>query len=155
MMAEDQYRKLVRRFNVVLTVSILTAAMSLIALALVFIFSPRTETRYITGERGDPGQSIIGPQGPAGQAIVGERGPAGNDGVDGQTVINEKQTVIERRGEPGPKGDSGAPGREIELQRNQDTGDVEWRYDGDSFWQVLLPVCEVTQTCEVANGSTD
>lgn len=75
---------------------------------------------------GPAGKSTVGATGAMGQSIVG---PPGKDGKDGESII-------------GPKGDSivgppGPPGREVELKKDQTTGDFYIRYTGDVAWQLI------------------
>lgn len=98
----------------------------------------------LTGEmgyRGLPG--IPGLQGPKGDisvvTVTGPQGPAGVQGEPGP------------QGEPGTQGEPGEPGqsgREIELRTNPINGNLEWRYDGDLSWHVLMKACQITKTCE-------
>lgn len=156
-MTDEQYKRLMRRFNFVLYACIVTVALFLIAIALHFMLMPGSAQQSVgpVGPRGEQGESIVGPQGPPGASIVGERGPVGEAGADGATVITEKETVLEKTGEQGPQGNPGPAGREVELQRNAATGDLEWRYVGDELWQLLLEGCELTGVCETDGGSAD
>ena len=40
----------------------------------------------------------------------------------------------------GLKGNDGADGREIEINRNSNTGMIEWRYVGEETWKELMPI---------------
>jgi len=71
----------------------------------------------VEGPKGDPAPIVPGPPGP-----VGAPGTNGKDGVDGKD---------------GEDGKDGSNGREIELRKNPESLETEWRYVGTKIWQVV------------------
>lgn len=70
--------------------------------------------------------------------LVGPRGPKGDKGLPGE------------KGERGPKGQKGDDGREIELRKTATA--IEWRYENDSQWQVLLSLKDIKGTTNIIGG---
>lgn len=109
---------------------------------------PQPEVRHYVGEPGPQGaQGVQGVQGVAGESIQGAQGIQGTPGEAGKTIERVVVQPEPVKAEPGPtgpqgeKGEMGEPGRSPELRHNPETGDVEWKLEGDRFWQVLLPSC--------------
>lgn len=105
---------------------------------------------------------VIGAAGNTGSA--GAIGPQGEAGLNGQSIVGPQgiqgTTGITIEGAPGPKGDQGAqgepgtPGKTQEFRMNPDTGDLEYKYDNDRYWTVLIP-CDQLNTCvEADDGSS-
>lgn len=112
-------------------------------------------TQIVKGPTGDIGP--VGPAGPQGQTGISLQGSPGPQGVQGQPGVNVTPDQIASavsdylQANPpiqGGQGDPGISGREVELQSDPLTGDLEWRYVGDSFWQPLLKLCQITNTCQ-------
>lgn len=88
------------------------------------------------------------------EELRGDQGFRGSDGVDGMNGVDGKdgkdsvsvKTVIKEQ--VPVKGDIGQAGREVEFQYNNLKQRIEWRYVGESFWQVLVDACELTNTCQ-------
>lgn len=77
------------------------------------------------------------------ESLKGSDGIDGRNGMDGTRVEVIREIVVERTTPmKGDTGDPGTDGRMPELQWNPETG-LESRYEGDSFWQLLIPKCEI------------
>lgn len=96
---------------------------------------------------GQDGESIVGPQGERGyvgpQGVPGPQGSNGPQGFNGVS-IQGPQGPQGQSGPQGIQGEQGVPGqdgREIERRCNAKKKRIEWRYNGDEFWQVefILP----------------
>jgi hypothetical protein len=74
--------------------------------------------------------NIPGPQGPKGESAKPVPGPQGSPGPPGK----DGASVVGPAGPAGPPGIPGAPGREIELSKDPETGDLYFRYSGDTTW---------------------
>lgn len=88
------------------------------------------------GPKGDSGKN--------GESIIGPVGPEGSQGVQGESGI---QGASGTPGEKGEKGDVGPAGKEVEFRHNSSKNRIEWRYVGDSLWQILAKDCQLTNTC--------
>lgn len=141
-MTEEQERRLYKRFTIVYWLFVVAIVLFLISLFV----RQEPQVNNFVGQRGETGMQ--GPKGDPGVTVQGLRGVPGEPG---KTVITENTTVVERPGEQGPQGEAGEPGREVEIQKNPDTGDVEWRYKGDRLWQTLIELCDL-KICEAENG---
>lgn len=108
-------------------------------------------------KNGVDGQSIVGPQG-----LSGTNGLNGVDGINGQNVTSDQiatavsaylQVNPPASGAQGEKGDTGLQGpagtdaSTVELQYNTVKAQIEWRYNGDTSWQVLVQTCALTNSC--------
>lgn len=70
----------------------------------------------------------------------GDTGKAGKDGKDSvSTNTVEQTTVIEKVPVNGKDGKDGAPGRELELGKDE-LGNIVWRYIGTKLWNKLEAV---------------
>lgn len=110
-----------------------------------FIFTAITTdpvVHMLQDEDGDILELLKGDPGPKGDK--GEDGSNGKDGTDGKDGNNG---VNGRDGE-GVQGEPGPPGREVEFQYNETKNRIEWRYVGDSRWQVLVDGCKLVKSCE-------
>lgn len=67
---------------------------------------------------------------PGHDGVNGQDGKPGNDGANGQDGV-------------------GVGGREVEMQANPLSGNLEWRYIGDDSWQLLIKKCQITDSCDV------
>lgn len=165
-MNDKQHRKLMRLFGITWFL--------LLILILVLLFTLfREPDKQINNYAGAPG-----PQGDSAYQIAVKNGfmgtelewlqtlkgndPIVKDGRDGQNGVNgkdgknaisdsmtvEKQTIIERT--VPEKGDRGNDGRTPQLDYNEETGDVEVWYEGDTFRSVLIPACALKEKgCKV------
>lgn len=101
------------------------------------------------GQRGQKGETVVGPRGD-----VGPIGPQGLQAAPTQPTVIENQTTITQPAIQGPQGDKGEPGEKgdpgvgIQIQVNPLTKDLEYRYDGDTFWNILIPCSELIKSCE-------
>lgn len=147
---DDKTEKRLKRMFTITWFLLLTVILTMIYMATR---GPQVVTNNLVGEKGQKGDSIVGPIGPQGL-----QGISGKDSVSTQTVI-QKETIVTEviqpatplqgpAGEPGPKGDKGEPGRELQLQVNPDTRHLEFKYDGDSLWNVLIPCADLLVGCK-------
>lgn len=70
------------------------------------------------GPKGDKGDSIVGPKG---DSVTGSKGDKG-DSI---------------KGDQGVQGIPGIPGREAELLVDKSTGELYYRYSGDTVWSLV------------------
>lgn len=77
-----------------------------------------------------------------------KNGTDGVNGVDGKNAVSTTTKIKEQVPLKGIKGDTGAAGREVELQYNSLKQRLEWRYTGEDIWTVLVNACELTNTCQ-------
>lgn len=88
------------------------------------------------------------------QGIQGIAGVNGKDGRDGVSTVTEKQTLVREiitkpeKGDKGEPGDKGKDARQVILSTDPDTGDVIWKYEGDTLWNLLIEKCELKGNCE-------
>lgn len=73
----------------------------------------------------------------------GKDGKDGLNGKDGTTTTIEKQTT-EYVQQPSK---DGKDGREIILNTDPTTGDIMWKYSGDTLWNLLIEKCSLTNSC--------
>lgn len=69
--------------------------------------------------------------------IVPIKGDTGDPGAAGKAGATGKAGPEGKAGIPGPQGSPGQPGREIELAKDPDTGDLYMRYTGDTAWTLV------------------
>lgn len=150
-MDDRQYRQLRRWFVATWALMFLMVAFCI----LVFSTSAMTSNNIVAGPAGSTGpQGPMGPQGeigPAGQTVV-VTPPAQVEvpAVERVPIQPSPEVIVGPQGAQGEQGIQGPPGqdgREIELQRNDQTGDLEWRYIGDDFWSLLFKRCELLENC--------
>lgn len=169
-MDDKQYKKL--RFVVAVTWFLLLAVI-ILNIFLMTYKSGRGQLAYpIPGEKGEKGE--IGPKGDRGEVgpvaivpIPATIPPNTSPSISIQPMPNTVISPISNfspaavigpkgdsgasiqgtKGEAGEKGDPGPAGREIELQTNNLTGDIEWRYIGDDLWTVLMKNCKIKGEC--------
>ena len=85
----------------------------------------------------------------------------GKDGKDGVTTVITKQDIQHEivtlpgmpgrdgiDGKNGKDGIDGKDGRNLEIQVNPESGNLETKYTGDVFWQVLVPCERLLKSCE-------
>jgi len=77
----------------------------------------------------------------------GRDGPMGLPGLAGLPGIQGQQGVQGEPGVAGPQGDPGVPGKSIEIRFNSTKNQIEWRYEGDFTWTLLVTSCQLTNTC--------
>lgn len=95
-----------------------------------------------TGLQGQPGISVQGPQGT--QGVQGTSGVS----VTPDELASAVSTYLQvNPPSPGAQGDPGTAGAQVELRVNPGTKNLEWRYDGQLTWQILLQTCELTNSC--------
>ncbi len=157
----NDQKRLMRRFTILWFISLV------LILAILFVTlrdNKESVRRYID-------QQIQSASLTKAEPIAGKDG---KDGVDGITRTVEEQKIIHetvtlpgpagpagqnglngRDGQDGKDGLSGKDGRELLIQVNPETGDIETKYSDDSFWQVLLPCEAIQKVCEVEDGRTD
>lgn len=155
-MDDKQYKRLARMFTVMW--------LFLLAAVIVILFlMPKDNTaelkRYIDTRTDavhllDVMEAAGFQQLPPRDGIDGRNGvdgQDGKDGTDGKTIVTERiiHETITLPGEKGAQGDRGEPGLTPKLQINPVTGDLETQYEGDKFWQVLIPCAQLQKTCEV------
>jgi len=85
----------------------------------------------LKGEKGDKGDS----------------GKNGTDGKDGTNSTSTKETIVKEVPLKGEQGEAGAAGRETEFRYNETKQRIEWRYIGDSGWQILVKKCTLLADC--------
>lgn len=93
-----------------------------------------------------PGQQGI-------QGIDGKDGRDGKDSISTSTIV-EKQTSVKEviaKPEKGEKGDPGVNGkdaRQVILSTDPISGDIIWKYEGDTLWNLLIESCQFKGKCE-------
>lgn len=146
-MNDQQNKRLMRLF----VITWLLLAVILVIFILQLMKGPDKEVNNYAGPKGDTGlqgiQGVQGQPGPMGlQGQVGQQGEAGKT-IEREIIIEKTEPVKGDPGEKGDKGEQGDPGRSPELRKNEETGDVEWRMEGDTLWQTLLTKCDL-EVCE-------
>lgn len=152
-MDDKNYKRLMRWFTVMWFV-----VLALLLLVLVRLQkSTSAELKeYVNQQVSESRERIIDD---LPEPLPGKDGKDGNDGQDGVTTIIEQQTthVVTQPGQPGPqgpagsageKGEPGERGRELQIQLNPETRDIETKYEGDDFWQVFIPCVELLVGCK-------
>lgn len=153
-MDKDQ-KKLMRRFTILWFVSL---GLILLVIFLATQQNQREVERYVDKRIENATLSQPIPQVP--EPIPGQ------NGKDGVTTTIEKQHIIHetitlpgpvglpgRDGAPGKDGVDGKDGRQLLIQINPITKDLETKYADDSFWQVLIPCKQLLTKCGEQNGT--
>lgn len=152
-MSDDEYKRLMRRFTV--------GWFLLLALIILFMIISQRQANglrnYIDHRVSSelvsqlPVITDTAPTVKGDQGLQGEPGPKGDKGDRGADGIQQQTTVLEASPAPtvvnGKDGANGLDGRTPEIQVNPVTGDLETRYHGDEFWQVLLPCVKLLVGC--------
>lgn len=148
-MDDKHYKKLMRRFTVMWF-------LALAVIILLWIIDTRSARREM--QRYVETQLTMQKQQPMDlpEPIPGKDGRDGIDGQDGTDGKDGVTTTIERRitevvtvpGEKGDQGEQGLRGRELQIQLNTETGNLETKYEGDDFWQTVVPCVELLTRCK-------
>lgn len=135
--------------KIIIAILSLLVLANLVAIVLYFIKSPAhkaSSPSIISVEK------VIGDQGPIGlqgiqgaEGLQGALGPVGQPGVQGSTGATG---AVGPEGPIGPQGEPGAPAQQIEIRYNADKSQIEWRYVGEFYWQLLVQACQLTDTCQ-------
>jgi hypothetical protein len=155
----DELKKIRRHNRVIWIVVILLILLNVGGLALVYLKKPKTSPSFTTiqGTPGVMGQSITGASGIQGeqgvQGISGPKGDTGDQGVSGPLGTTGVQGPVGPAGPQGPQGDTGptgAPGDPGPAGQTPEfrchNGDYQWRYVGDTSWQILKKNSAACQT---------
>lgn len=79
--------------------------------------------------------------------VNGKDGVNGTNGTTGATGKTGSVGVAGAQGSPGPQGEPGATGKSIQLRYNATKAQIEYRYDGDITWNILVTICTLTNAC--------
>lgn len=147
-MTDKQYKKMKWAFTLLCFLML-----SVIVSLLLLLSKPQraSQINNFIGQRGESGQSIVGPQGPIGAQGLAGIGLQGSTGDNGSTTIINNTTNTPVPGPQGEKGDpgvAGADGRQLLLKVDPTTCQLESKYDGDDFWQIIA---QLPTPCEAPN----
>lgn len=143
-MDDKEKRRLNRQFAVTWFLLLL------MILAVMFMVArrPEIQTHNFVGQQGAKGDSIVGPIGPVGESVKGEKGDPGKTTViENNTTIYRTETVKGERGDTGEKGQDGKPAPVLQIQVNPESKNLEYKYDTDSLWTLLIPCDQLIKDC--------
>lgn len=78
--------------------------------------------------------------------VDGKDGQNGTNGKDGATTVTHEYTEPPQA-KDGVNGKDGTNARQVVLGTDPDSGDIVWKYAGDTLWNLLLEKCSLTNSC--------